>query len=76
MTHAHRTFLDNNRFFVESYSQEMPPRMMSYKDRVTLLQIVREYFDPTHTADLWCQECCKAFILNAYLMYDQYEKGK
>lgn len=72
MLAANKQFLDDNRLFVESYSQKDPPRKMGIADRERLLAIVRQEFDKGFTADLWCEECVKVFILNAYVMYDNF----
>lgn len=72
MTKESRDFLEANRWAVESYSQEMPPRKMSMKDKERLLAIIQKEINPDYSVDLWCGQCEKTFILNAYIFYDQY----
>jgi hypothetical protein len=74
MQPANKAFLDRNRFYIESYSMESPPKKMNYKDRKELLRIVREEFEPEYDADLWCDPCIKSLILNAYIFYDEARK--
>lgn len=75
MNQSDLSFLEANRWAIESYSQSSPPRSMGMMDRERLLKIVRESFDPGASADLWCGECVRVFILNAYIMYDEYIKS-
>ena len=74
MLPSNRKFLDHNRHYVESYSKESPPGTIGYNDRRELLRIVREEFDSNYTADLWCGECIKILVLNAYALYDEKRK--
>ena len=71
-----KLFLDSNRHYVESYSQKDPPLKMRMRDREQLLQIVRTYFDKNATPDLWCEPCIQSFILNAYVLYNEYLKNE
>lgn len=72
MTIEDKQFLEENRWAVQSYSEESPPRKMRMMDRERLLKIVQENIDPKFTTDMWCDKCERSFILNAYLMYDKY----
>jgi hypothetical protein len=72
MTQESRDFLEANRWAVDSYSQEMPPRKMSMSDKARLLAIIQEEINPGFTTDLWCGACEKNFILNVYIFYDQF----
>jgi hypothetical protein len=76
MNWVNQSFLDANRFYVESYSQKDPPRKMSMRDKERLLEIVREEFQSNASPDLWCGPCASAFILNAYVLYDEYLKNE
>lgn len=70
MNDADKEFLEANRWVVDSYSQESPPRHMRMMDRERLLRIVNENFGVKMTPDLWCDSCLKTFIINAYQLYD------
>jgi hypothetical protein len=72
MTQESRDFMEANRWAVESYSQESPPRKMSMNDKARLLSIIQEDINPGFTTDLWCSACEKNFILNAYIFYRQF----
>jgi hypothetical protein len=74
MTKESRDFLEANRWAVESYSEESPPRRMSMKDKARLLSIIQEDINPGFTTDLWCSACEESFILNVYIFYDQFLK--
>lgn len=79
MKAENKAFLDANRLYVQSYSQESPPRKLSYRDRERLFKIVCEEFDANFTTDLWCEPCVKSLVLNTYVLYDQFlsdEKGE
>lgn len=43
---------------------------MRMMDRERLLKIVNENFGVKMNPDLWCNECVKTFILNAYQIYE------
>lgn len=70
MKPENKQFLEANRFYVESYKQQDPPRKMSMRDREKLLKIINEEFNAGLTPDLWCDPCVKTFVLNAYQIYD------
>jgi hypothetical protein len=71
-----KIFLEANRLFVESYSQEQPPRQMAMRDMERLLNIVRTELGVSINPDLWCGECRSSFVLNAYALYDEYLKNE
>jgi hypothetical protein len=72
MKPENKKFLDDNRHFVDSYKMKDPPLKMNAREKQTLFNIVRDEFDSKIKTDLWCGPCFQAFIINAYIFYDQY----
>jgi len=76
MTYSDHQFMNDNRWAVESYSQNSPPRTMRMMDRERLRDIIKKYIDPGAQPDLWCEPCLKTFIINSYILYDEYIKQR
>lgn len=68
MTISDKEFIESQRWAVECYSQENIPRHMTIKNKERLRDIMQAEFGLN--PDIWCNDCFKSFIINAYLLYD------
>jgi hypothetical protein len=62
-------FIEANRRFVEIYSKELIVEHMNRRTMERLYSIVQK-IDPGYRTDLWCEPCIRAFVINAYQIYD------